>query len=288
MSIQERTGAPMVLDPSPVSWGAVIAGAVVAAALAFVLHSFAAAMGLAVSSTAPTWRDASIALWVLSGVYLILVAFVSYAVGGYIAGWLRNPSSTASADEVEFRNGIHGVLVWGLATLLTALLILGTAGALTRIATRAADPATSVAGESTIAFDLDRLFRADRAPPAGGDLTYTRAEAARILLTSSSHTGVAREDRDHLVRIVAARTGVQPAEAERRVDAAIVAARNNIGRARKSTVILAFMAGAAALIGAAVAWFAAGLGGQHRNDPNALASVWWMKDTRKRATGKTG
>ena len=37
-----------------VQWGPVIAGAVTAAALAAVLHAFAGAIGLAVSSTAPT------------------------------------------------------------------------------------------------------------------------------------------------------------------------------------------------------------------------------------------
>ena len=44
-----------------IQWGPVIAGAVSAAALATVLHAFAAAIGLAVSSTAPTWRDALVA-----------------------------------------------------------------------------------------------------------------------------------------------------------------------------------------------------------------------------------
>jgi hypothetical protein len=58
-------------DPLPASlmdriryleWGPVIAGAIAAAALALVLHAFALAIGLSVSSTAPTWRDASFAL----------------------------------------------------------------------------------------------------------------------------------------------------------------------------------------------------------------------------------
>src|SRR3954468_364991 len=90
-----------------VQWGPVIAGAIAAAALASVLHAFAAAIGLAVSSTAPTWRDASIALWILSGVYLIFVALVSYGVGGYVAGLVRerygsagpvpNPATTNTA-----------------------------------------------------------------------------------------------------------------------------------------------------------------------------------------------
>ena len=58
--------------------GAGVAGALAAAALAFVLHAFAAAIGLAVSSTAPTWRDASMALQLLSGLYLVFVAIVRW------------------------------------------------------------------------------------------------------------------------------------------------------------------------------------------------------------------
>ena len=54
-----------------------IAGAIAAAAVAFVLHGFAAAIGLLASSAAPTWRDASFALVFLSGLYLLLAAFVS-------------------------------------------------------------------------------------------------------------------------------------------------------------------------------------------------------------------
>jgi hypothetical protein len=251
---------------SYIHWGPVIAGAVAAAAIAFVLHAFAGAIGLAVSSTAPTWRDASVALWLLSGVYLVLVAFLSYGAGGYLAGRVRSTWKT-SEDEIEFRDGVHGILVWALATILAGLLAFGAAQATTRLAAPsagAAGPSTSVAGENIIAYDLDRLFRADRRP-ADVDMTYSRAEAARILLQASSHSGIPGEDRAYLVRLVASRTGLSPADAERRVDTAIASTRTNIRRARRATVILAFMAGAAALLGAAVAWFAAGLGGQHRD-----------------------
>jgi hypothetical protein len=57
-----------------------------AAALSFILVTFAVAVGLGVSSTSPTWRDASAALAILSGIYLILQAIVSFGLGGYIAG----------------------------------------------------------------------------------------------------------------------------------------------------------------------------------------------------------
>src|SRR5207302_10941160 len=95
-------------------------GCVSAAALSFVLVTFAAAVGLGVSSTAPTWRDASAALWLLSGIYLILQAIVSFALGGYIAGRLRRPLVAGPSEQVETRDGLHGLMVWAVAVVLGA------------------------------------------------------------------------------------------------------------------------------------------------------------------------
>jgi hypothetical protein len=67
-----------------IQWSAIVAGAFVASALAFVLHSFAGATGISVSSTAPTWRDASMALVLLSGLYLVLMALACYGFGAYL------------------------------------------------------------------------------------------------------------------------------------------------------------------------------------------------------------
>jgi hypothetical protein len=173
------------------------------------------------------------------------------------------------------------LLVWALATLLTVLLLLLAASASARLAAPsagAAGPGASVAGENIIAFDLDRLLRGDRRQ--GEDVAHIRAEAARILLTSSSHNGVAAEDRGYLVRLVAARTGLVPPESERRADAAIASAKENIARARRSTVIIAFMAGAAAIFGAAAAWFAAVYGGEQR-DERSPAGGWHLFRSRK-------
>ena len=72
-------------------WTPVIAGALAAAALSFILLTFGAAIGLGVSSTSPTWRDASAALALLSGLYVILQSIVSFGFGGYIAGRVRGP-----------------------------------------------------------------------------------------------------------------------------------------------------------------------------------------------------
>lgn len=266
-----------------VQWGPVIAGAIAAAALATVLHGFAAGIGLAVVSPSPTWRDASSALVILSGLYLILVAFAAYGLGGYVAGRMRARLTAASAEEVEFRDGTHGLLVWALATLLTALLALATAQAVTRLAAPTggtAGPGSSVAGENIIAYDLDRLFRGDRR--AEGDVSAIRAEAARIVLTVAGHRGMSTEDRGYLARLVAARTGLAAPEAEKRVDEVAARARDNIRRARRSAVILTFSAGAAALLGAVVAWFAACAGGRIRDGAEVPSMLWdWRRLTQR-------
>ena len=270
----------LATTPYP-EWGPVIAGAIAAAALALVVHSFALAIGLAVSSTAPTWRDASFALVALSGLYIILAALASYGLGGYLAGLMR--ARLSSREDAELRDGIQGLLVWALATLLTAVIGLATLQSLTRLGAPSggqAGPSASVAGENVIAYDLDRLFRSERRNTA--DLEYPRTEAARILLTTSSHRGMQPEDRAYLVRLTAANTGLAAADAERRVDEVAARAKENISRARRSAVILAFTVGAAALLGAAAAWFAACAGGRVRDGeaaPHALLD--WGRPLRR-------
>jgi len=272
-----ETGTVIVAGENPVElrWGGIIAGAICASALALVLHAFAGGVGISLSSTAPTWRDSSAALILLSGLYLILVALASYSFGAYVAARLRTPA-ISTPELTEFRDGIHGLLVWALATLLTGLLALALAGAAPRLAApTGTQPATSVAGENIIAYDLDRLFRSDRRPQGPeANINYSRAEAARILLTASSHRGMQADDRAYLVREVTALTGLPPPEAERRVDQVIAQVKDNILRARRTGVILGFMVGAAALFGAAAAWYVACATGRHRDGRDTLHSLW--------------
>src|SRR6476619_924805 len=118
MALETVAPAPHDAEPKYLQWTPVIAGALAATALSLVLVTFAAAVGLGVSSTSPTWRDASAALWILSGIYLILQAVLSFGFGGYVAGRLRRPLAAAPSDDVENRDGLHGVAVWALAVVL--------------------------------------------------------------------------------------------------------------------------------------------------------------------------
>ena len=92
-----------------------------------------------------------------------------------------------------------------------------------------------------------------------------RAEAGRILLTSSGHTGVTSDDRSYLVQLVGSATGLSGPDAERRVDSGIANAKTALDRSRRSTIILAFSLATALLLGAVAAWAAACAGGRHRD-----------------------
>lgn len=257
-------------------WTPVIAGAFVASALSLVLITFGTSLGLSASSTAPTWRDASRLLALLSGLFLLLTALVSFGFGGYIAGRLRRTWEPGLHHEfIEFRDGAHGLLSWAIAVAIVALLAAAVASGGSSKAMPTTAPAANT-GEALFPYDLDRLFRSERRDQT--DLTYRRAEASRILLTGSGHEGMKPDDRAYLVRLVASHTGLAQPEAERRVDDVITAATLAVKRARQSAVILGFSIAVSLLLGAATAWYASCLGGQHR-DQTAPPLRWSLSRT---------
>jgi hypothetical protein len=205
----------------------------------------------------------------LSGIYLVVQALISFGCGGYLAGRCRVPNDELADDNGEKRDGLHGIASWGLAvvlgTLLAGLIALGPSKS-----TNLSQP-TSSTEPSLLSYEIDHLFRSTRRPP-NGDLTPLRGEASRMLMTSSSHSGVSSDDRTYLVQLVTAATGLAGPDAERRVDSVIDASKKAIGRARAATVILAFSVATALLLGAVAAWAGAEAGGRHRD--GAPLSDW--------------
>jgi hypothetical protein len=259
----ETLAAERPLDTSwTLQWTPIVAGALAACAVSSILVTFGTTVGLGVSSAAPTWRDSSVALWLLSGIFLILQALISFGCGGYLAGRCRTPYGEATTDDAEKRDGLQGVASWALAIVLGVVLAALVAMGASR-PTSLTQPATTTE-PSVISYEIDHLFRSARRPP-NLDVAPLRAEAGRVLMTSSSHTGVTPDDRGYLVQLVSATTGLAGADAERRVDTAIADSRTAISRARASTIILAFSVATALLLGAVAAWASAEAGGRHRD-----------------------
>ena len=249
-----------------VEWSPVVLGALAATALSSVLVGFGVTVGLGISSTAPTWRDASAALAILSGVYLILQAIISFGVGGYLAGRVRAAAGARATvvEETERADGVHGLGAWALAVVMGAILATLIGAATVSRTSSMRSGAQASAAEPLLSYELDRLFRAGRRSP-NVDLSAERAEAGRILLTTSSLSGVTADDRTYLIQQVGALTGLSPADSERRVDNALTNAKTAIARTRRSSIIVAFSIATAVLLGAVAAWAAACAGGRHRD-----------------------
>ena len=259
--------------PTYLHWSSILAGAIVAAAVSFVLLSFGSGIGLAVASPSSTWRDSSAALALVGGLWLLLTSLASFGLGGYLAGRLREFWSDATPDAVDFRDGIHGLVVWGLAIIIGAFLALSA----TRMVAGRTDltAPTAATAEPLLAFELDQLFRSDRTPAEPGDDPELRAQAARIITAGLGHAGMAQDDRAYLIHLVQARTGLPQPDAERRADQVIGQANDAIARARHGAVVLAFMISCSLMLGMAVAWLAAVSGGQHRD--GAVNHQFWRR-----------
>lgn len=192
----------------------------------------------------------------------LLVAIGSFALGGYLAGRVRSSWAT-TPDEIEFRDGTHGLLVWALAVVLAALLTWATANAVSALNTNNSTARPAAGEPSFLAYELDRLFRSERRPDTVDP--DARAEAGRILMTGLGRRDIASDDRSYLTRVVSARTGLNANDAGQRVSQVVAEARQANRQARASAIIIGFMTAASLAAGAAAAWFAAEIGGRHRD-----------------------
>jgi hypothetical protein len=165
-------------DPSAasaVSWGAVIAGAVVALASSLVLIALGSGIGLV--SVSP-WANSGVSaetFGILAVGWFAAIQLFSSGVGGYFAGRLRTRWVGVHDDEVFFRDTAHGFLVWAIgsvisASLLAAVISLIASGAghlsgtaMQGAASVASTVSSSTAGKAdTAQYFTDMLFRSDR------------------------------------------------------------------------------------------------------------------------------
>jgi nucleoid DNA-binding protein len=74
------------------------------------------------------------------------------------------------------------------------------------------------------------------------------------------------EDRDYLVHVVAARTGLTQDEAQKRVDQVTAEIKDAADKARKSAAAFSLFGAFSMLIGAFIASVAAAIGGRQRDE----------------------
>lgn len=276
---------------SAVSWGPIVAGAMAAATLTLVLMLLGSGFGLTMMSPW-AYDSAGIATFAVSAaIWLVVVQWLSSALGGYLTGRLRARWVGIHTDETLFRDTAHGFMSWALATLLVAF-VLGSAvtatigsgaralsGAAAASAVAVAATADQTGGDNGTLYFVDGLFRPADATPATimpSDNGTAAAQASRILLASAAKGAVSPDDRSYLAQLVASRTGLSQPEAEKRVDdvlaqvdATKAEAQEAADTARKASATFAIVGALSMIIGAFIAAVSAALGGSLRDEDEA-------------------
>jgi hypothetical protein len=229
------------------------------------------------SSVSP-WGNSGVStstFQISAGIYLIVVAMLASTIGGFIAGRLRTKWVGVHTHEVFFRDTAHGFLAWGLATVVGAAFLTAAAsniagGASSALASAAGVSATQSAGfGGQVDHYVDALLRSNpTASPNTTDLRATRAEIARILTNGLRDGDVPAPDRTYMAQVVAVRTGLSQADADKRVSDVINQARTALENARKAAAKLSLWLTASLLIGAFAASLAATEGGYVRDNWN--------------------
>ncbi|MFC3109443.1 hypothetical protein ACFQAT_27790 [Undibacterium arcticum] len=221
--------------------------------------------------------------------WLAFTQIAASGLGGYLAGRLRIKWANVHADEVYFRDTAHGFFAWAVASLATAAFLTSAVGsvlsggiqagaAAARTATAAATTATANRGDASsgpTGYFVDTLFRSPQAASDAMD-TAPRQEAVKIFANDLRSGGLSPEDSQYLSLVVAKRTGLSQADAEKRVNDtyakfskaindADTAAKEAADKARKAAAYSALWMFVALLCGAFVASLCATFGGRQRD-----------------------
>jgi hypothetical protein len=271
-----------------VEWGPVFAGALLAAALSFVLLTFGTAIGLSAASPWPNSGLPTKAIASLAVFWAVVQQIGAFMAGGYVAGRMRSRWQNATEHEAEFRDGLHGGLVWAVGVVIGAALFMTAAGAAARTGAEVAGTAAASASTSgAMEAVLDTMLRpatvaqatsapqpgAATAPPRPRAPAATattaddmRAEMSRILAAAVANGALSDPDRAYLVQLVAQRAGISPLDAEKRVNDAFKSAREAVDKARRATILTGLVAAVSLVVSFGAAWWAAMKGGQHRDN----------------------
>lgn len=251
-----------------------------------VFTGFTAAIGLGSVSAEPDEGLGTFAA-ILVGLFAVISTLAAYALGGYVAGRMRTPVTGVGADETHARDGVHGLTVWAVGTLVGAILTIGivssgvravgsaagtvveaggsavggalqgagqlaggvvggvgqVAGGVISGAGQAVGGAVQGAGQATdgdtlqdmlpqglqqnpLDYISDRLLRPQEATAPAYSDEAIRNEVAGIIGTVLRTGELPQEDRDYLVRAVAARTQLSQQQVETRVDQAVTEAQD--------------------------------------------------------------
>ena len=104
-----------------ISWAAIFGGVVLVLAAQLLLSLLGAGIGLGTVNTNLGSTPTASSLGIGAGVWWVVSSCIALALGGYVAAWL-------AGIEIRFDGLLHGLITWGIATVLTLYLLTSAIG----------------------------------------------------------------------------------------------------------------------------------------------------------------
>jgi len=230
---------------SRMSWGSVLAGAVVAGASMILLSLLGVAFGAGGLRFTQTTGSEMAGYGLGAGIWTAINMILSMGFGAYVAARLSGTHSHLDAE-------LHGITVWAVAILFITVLLAQAVGAiLGTVASTAGTAASSaVSGAGSLAGSVAQqvspkglVDQLEETLTSSGDPTQmTRAQINGEIATLAGRRivngSLTDQERDRLTILVAAQAGISKEEAARRVarmeQDAVTALANAEQQARKA------------------------------------------------------
>ena len=237
------------------------------------------------------YRGAGVSLTffvILTGLWVALSQISGFLAGGYLSGRLRRRVGDGTPHEVEMRDGMHGLVMWGTTTLIGIAFAAFMAAGLAALGIGAAAATGDAVSGAPSAYYVEKLLRPNIAAPAAegaatapapplttpaAAVNPRQAELSNIMGTALTARTFNDEDRTYAANVIAQHTGLTAAEAQTRLDQVYAEAKSAADEARQYAVLLAFLTAASLLVGALAAWYAAVMGGDHRDKGNNFSHL---------------
>jgi hypothetical protein len=287
------------------NWPAVFAGATIAIAISLLLTMFGNSIGLSMAGPFSSDGLSLQTIGIAAIVWFALTHIYAVGMGAYLAGRMRPRVQVIDRGEVQFRDGMNGLVVWALAAIATGVMITQLFASVVAGSAQLIAGGTSATGAlvtnprvSALLEDLvddvvigngsgialaqptsGATGRSTNAPTdnpqrsSAGNSSSLSAEDRRVIVRSVgrrlSDGTLSSTDVDQLTRIIAARTGVEPSVMKQRLETAAKTTATAIEEAttaaRQYAALTGFWTTFILLLSGLAAWWCGAVGGVHRD-----------------------
>jgi hypothetical protein len=268
-----------------ISWAAIFAGVILVVVVQLLLSTLGVGVGFGtVNVNAGTSPDAG-NLGLGAGVWWVISSCIALLFGGYAAAWL-------AGIEIRFDGVLHGLVTWGLATLLTVYLLTSAIGGIIGGGFSALGSVTSTAGSGisdmakplaqsagitpdVLQSQAQAFLQPSDPDPATMSPQDAQKEVAKNLVTYGKGGADATAAKERVISIMAAQMKTSHDDAAKRFDdaqaklqqtkdQAIQSAKNAADTTAAATSKTAFGTFAVSLLGAIAAAIGGSLAVQRR------------------------